>query len=147
MKKALLFVLVSWAGMHLASAALEWTTDLQAAKSKAQEQNKLVLMNFTGSDWCGWCKKLKAEVFSKDEFADYAKKNLVLVELDFPNKIQQSEELKQANKKLKSEFGVRGYPTIVVLDAKGKEVWKQVGYMKGGPEAFIGEIEKAKAGK
>ena len=124
---------------------LNWTTDLSAAKEKAKEDKKMVMMNFTGSDWCGWCKKLKADVFSKEDFGEYAAKNLVLVELDFPARIKQSDELKKANAALKKEYAVRGYPTIVVLNSEGDEVWKQVGYLKGGPSAFIAKLEEVRA--
>lgn len=123
---------------------MKWTTDLPAAKSQAKKEAKLVMIDFTGSDWCGWCKKLNAEVFSTKEFADYAAKNLVLVELDFPSKKPQSAELKRANKALKDEYKVRGYPTIIALNGDGKEVWRQPGYMKGGPSAFIAKLEEAK---
>ena len=124
---------------------LKWTTDLPAAQKKAEADQKMVLMNFTGSDWCGWCKKLKADVFNKEDFVEYAAKNLVLVELDFPSsKVKQSAELKKANAELKKQHGIRGYPTILVLNSKGKEVWKQVGYLKGGPTAFIAKLEEAR---
>ena len=62
-----------------------WVTDLPVAQAQAKKENKLVLMNFTGSDWCGWCKKLQKEVFSTKEFEQYAKDNVVLVEIDFPD--------------------------------------------------------------
>jgi protein disulfide-isomerase len=64
--------------------SLEWLTDVQAAREKAKGENKLVLLYFTGSDWCPWCKRLKSETFDKPEFSDFARANLVLVEADFP---------------------------------------------------------------
>ena len=133
-------------GLVFAAAAgdLSWSTDLEAAKKKAKDENKMVLMNFTGSDWCGWCKKLKAEVFDAKEFAEYADKNLVLVELDYPAKKEQSDELKKANADLKDKYKARGFPTIVLLNSKGEEIWKQPGYLKGGPSTFIGKIEEAR---
>ena len=122
---------------------LAWKTDLDAAKKEAKKENKMVLMNFTGSDWCIFCKKLEAEVFNTKEFAEYAKKNLVLVELDFPRKKQQAPELKEANAKLQKEYGVQGFPTIVALNSEGKEIWKNPGYVPGGPKVFIGKLEQA----
>src|SRR5258705_10778383 len=77
---------------------LKWTTDLPKAQAQAKTEKKLVLMDFTGSDWCGWCIKLHKEVFSPQDFADYAKKNLVLVEVDFPITKEQLVALKKANK-------------------------------------------------
>src|SRR5689334_20082390 len=71
-----------------------WGTGLPAAQAQARKENKLVLINFTGSDWCGWCKKLQKEVFSTKEFEQYAKDNVVLVEIDFPDKKPQTKELK-----------------------------------------------------
>ena len=94
-------------------AAPVWVTDLPAAQAQAKKENKLVLMNFTGSDWCGWCKKLQKEVFSTKEFEQYAKDNVVLVEVDFPDKKPQTQQLKAANEALQGKFKAEGYPTIV----------------------------------
>ncbi len=137
-------VLLSLLVLPLAAAELNWLTDLPKAQAEAKKDNKMVLIDFTGSDWCGWCKKLKSEVFDKKEFADYAAKNLVLVEVDFPRAKTQSDALKKANKELASKYEARGFPTIVVLNSSGKEVWKQVGYMRGGPEAWLAKLNEAK---
>ena len=102
-------------------------------------------MDFTGSDWCSWCIKFKKEVLDTAEFQDYAAKNVVLVELDYPSKKVQSAELKKANAALKDQYNIHGYPTLVVLDKDGKEIGRQVGYSKGGPKAFIARLEKFKA--
>ena len=80
-------------------------------------------------------------MLSTKEFGDYAKKNLVLVELDYPQKIKQSAVLKQANEKLKAQYKVAGFPTLVVLNSAGKEVGRQEGYSAGGPAAFIAKLE------
>jgi protein disulfide-isomerase len=120
-----------------------WLKDVPAAQKKAANEHKLVMMDFTGSDWCGWCIKLHEEVFSQPEFKTYAAKNLVLVELDFPRKKEQDKELKKANHALQKQYNIEGYPTIVVLNGAGKEVGR-LGYMKGGPKAFIGELEALK---
>jgi thioredoxin-related protein len=120
---------------------LQWLTDLPKAQAKAKEEKKLVMLDFTGSDWCGWCIKLNKEVFSKSEFSDYAKKNLVLVEVDFPRQKKQSAEQKKANQALQEKYQIRGYPTLVVLDGDGKKVG-ELGYVPGGPKAFIEEFEK-----
>src|SRR5438093_5259325 len=99
----------AFAGLMLAragAAELNWTTDVLKAQAKAKEEKKLVFLDFTGSDWCGWCIKLHNEVFSKPEFEEYAKKNLVLVEVDFPLRKQQSEELKKANQALLEKYAI-----------------------------------------
>lgn len=129
-----------------ASAAPEWLTDVPAAQLKAKAANKLVLLDFTGSDWCGWCIKLNNEVFSKPEFEVYAQKNLVLVEVDFPRNKKQTEAQKKANQELQEKYSIEGYPTIIVLNAEGKKVG-QLGYMAGGPKAFLAALEKVRPSK
>ena len=143
MKKLMLALLASMAVVAASAAELNWLTSLPEAQAKAKAEKKLVMIDFTGSDWCGWCIRLNKEVFSLPEFADYAEKNLVLVEVDFPNKKAQSKDLKAANEALAKKYGIRGYPTIIVLNSEGKRVG-ELGYMKGGPKAFIAEVEKLK---
>jgi thioredoxin-related protein len=124
-------------------AATGWDDDYDKALAKAKTENKMVLLDFTGSDWCSWCMKLDKEVFSKKEFKDYAKENLVLVEVDFPQAKRQPKKLKEQNEKLQSEYSIQGYPTIIVLNAEGKNVGK-LGYMPGGPAAFIAKLDGLK---
>jgi len=126
------------------AAESTWLTDLPKAEAQAKAENKIILMDFTGSDWCGWCIKFKKEVLDTKEFQEYAAKNVVLVELDYPNKKEQSADLKKANADLKKKYKVNGFPTLVVLDKDGKEIGRQVGYSKGGPEAFIAKLESFK---
>ncbi len=118
-----------------------WGADVSAALNRARSENKMVLLDFTGSDWCGWCIKFDKDVLSTDKFAGYAKSKLVLVTLDFPSHIKQDAALKQANQELKKRFGVNGFPTFVLLNPAGREVGRQVGYLKGGPDAFIGKLD------
>ncbi len=132
-------VLFLFAGF--AQAEVNWLTDYDTAKTKAKSDHKFVLLDFTGSDWCGWCKRLKAEVFSKPQFQEYAAKNLVLVELDFPRTKEQSDAVKRQNMKLASEYQIEGFPTLIVLNSEGKKVG-ELGYMEGGPDAFIALLEK-----
>ena len=126
-----------------ALSAAGWDDDYEKAVAKAKAEKKMVLLDFTGSDWCGWCIKLDKEVFSKPEFKTYAKDNLVLVEVDFPQGKNQSKKLKEQNEKLKNEHAVKGYPTIIVLNADGKKVG-QLGYMEGGPKAFLAKLDELK---
>ncbi|KAF0177580.1 MAG: trxA [Limisphaerales bacterium] len=104
------------------AADLTWLTDLPKAKEQAKAQGRLVLLDFTGSDFCSSCIRLHKEVFATKEFAEYAKKRLVLMELDFPLKKKQPDALKEANAALAKEFKVDGYPTLIVLASDGKKL-------------------------
>ena len=127
-----------------AHAQASWGTDLDAALAKAKKEKKHVLLDFTGSDWCNPCMKLKKEVFSTKEFADYAAKNLVLVEVDFPRNKKQSAELVKSNEALKEKYKANGFPTIIILNTDGKEVSRTVGNVLDGTKAWIAEFEKAR---
>lgn len=105
-----------------------WDDNYEKSLTKAKEEQKLVLLDFTGSDWCGWCVKLDEEVFSKPAFKKFAKENLVLVELDFPRGKNLPRKTKEQNDALKGKFKVSGYPTIIVVDPEGKEVYRCAGY-------------------
>ena len=140
--KTFLSLLMTVALTAMASAAKEgWLDDLEKAKAQAKAENKKILLDFTGSDWCGWCKKLDAEVFSQQAFKDYAAKHLVLVELDFPRGFQLPEATKKQNDGLAKKYKIQGYPTIVITTASGTKRG-ELGYVEGGPEAFIKELKK-----
>ena len=121
---------------------LPWAADLPKALEQAKTEKKIVLLDFTGSDWCVWCTKFDDDVLSQPEFAGYAKTNLVMVMLDFPHAKPQSDSVKKTNKDLQDKFKVDGFPTYVALTPDGKEIGRQVGYLSGGPAAFIAELEK-----
>jgi thioredoxin-related protein len=126
------------------SAADGWLTDLDEAKKVALAEKKAILVDFTGSDWCGWCIRLKKEVFDQQEFAA-ASKQFVLVELDFPQKKKLTPEAKAKNEALAKKFNVEGFPTIMLLDAQG-EPFAQTGYQEGGPVKYLehlSELSKA----
>ncbi|HJT81092.1 MAG TPA: thioredoxin fold domain-containing protein [Chthoniobacterales bacterium] len=137
------FSFASWAPAHAESG---WETDLKKAQEEAKSNNKLVLLDFTGSDWCGYCMRLNHDVFSKPAFKEYASKNLVLVEIDFPRSKEQSTDLRKQNRDLAMQYEVQGFPTLVVLNGAGKKVWRHDGYFPGGPDAIIAELEKARKG-
>ncbi len=113
-----------------------WLTDYDEALVLAKKLDRPVLINFTGSDWCGWCIKLAKEVFSQDVFVKYAGENYVLLKLDFPRKIEQTPEMKAANESLAKKYGIEGFPTLVFVDYTGKELTR-ASYQPGGPEAYI----------
>ena len=126
-----------------ALAAAGWDDNYEKALAKAKAEKKMVLLDFTGSDWCGWCMKLDKEVFSQKEFKEYAKQNLVLMEVDFPQAKRQTKKVKDQNEKLKSEHGITGFPSIIVLNSEGQKVGR-LGYMEGGPSPFIAKLEEMK---
>jgi protein disulfide-isomerase len=135
------FVLTSALLPVAASAAANWLTDLPKAQAQAKAENKTVLIDFTGSDWCGWCIRLKREVLSRPEFNAYAEKNLVLVEVDFPKRKAQEPALKKVNEALAAKYHVQGFPTLVALDAQGKELGR-LGYDPGGPKPFLAQLAR-----
>ncbi len=140
MKRLWLALAAVFLAGSLQAAEPTWLTDLDKAKARAAAEKKHVLINFTGSDWCTFCIKLQKEVFSTPEFAEYAQKHLVLVEIDFPRKKEQQPELKKANKKHQEQYGVTGYPTLILLDSSGKQVGKKVGYGGGGLAAVLADL-------
>ena len=140
MKKSL-FAVVLFGIVSIAFAGEGWLTDFEEAKKQAGEKNLPILADFSGSDWCGWCIKLDKEVFSKEEFKAYAKDNLVLFLADFPNRTKLPDDVKAQNEKLSKEYGIRGFPTVLLLDADGK-VLERTGYQRGGPEAYVEHIKK-----
>lgn len=121
-----------------------WGTDFEAAKATAAKESKDLLMDFTGSDWCGWCIRLNKEVFSKDAFKQDAPKHFVLLELDYPQQKELPKEEKEQNEKLQETYHVEGFPTILLADAKGRP-YAKTGYMEGGPEKYnehLNELRK-----
>ena len=142
MKKLALSLIAGFTLLGASAAELEWLTDLAQAKSQAKAENKLVLMDFTGSDWCPPCKQLKKNVFSSEEFATFAKAHLVLVEVDFPRAKKQSAELKKANQALSEKFAIEAYPTVIVLSPEGKQLSKDTGYGGTSAKDFVAKLEK-----
>lgn len=123
---------------------LTWHTDMNKAIEIANKEKKPLFLFFTGSDWCGWCIRLQNEVFKKPEFSEWAKKNIVLVELDFPRRTKLDSKIQQQNAELQNLFQVRGYPTVWFVNPeikKDKSVNLQqigkIGYVAGGPEKWI----------
>lgn len=126
-------LVVAWCAV-VAGAAEEklWLDDFNAALDRAEKENKDLLLNFTGSDWCSWCKKLKEEVFDQEVFKKQAPAQFVLVEVDFPR----HKPVKAGNDILMREFSVQGFPTIFLADSKGR-VYGRTGYREGGAEKYL----------
>ena len=124
-----------------------WVSDFEKAKQTAAAEGKDLLIDFTGSDWCGWCIKLRKEVFDLDAFKTAAPKNFVLVEIDFPqNKTKLTKETQELNAKLQTQFGIQGFPSIVLADAQGRP-YAQTGYQAGGPEKYLPHLDELRAVK
>lgn len=122
-----------------------WMTDFEAAKKKATAENKDLLVDFTGSDWCGWCIKLSDEVFKHEAFDKGVADKFVLVELDYPrDKSGQSEAVQKQNDELKNKYSIQGYPTILLMDGKGRPFAK-TGYQAGGPEKYLTHLDELRA--
>ncbi len=119
-----------------------WSENQVQALQQAKSEHKLVLLDFTGSDWCTWCLQMDKDVFSTPEFKEYAKQHLELVEVDFPHAKSLPADVKRQNDQLQKQYDVEGFPTIVVLNAAGKKVGEFEGYQEGGPKAFIDQLEK-----
>jgi len=121
------------------SDSLDWKTNLDDALKIAKKENKAVLVNFTGSDWCIWCKRLSQEVFTQAEFEKYAEDNLVLVKIDFPQNIPQTDAIKYYNNSLAQRYGIEGFPTILIFNSTGNLVAK-TGYQPGGAVNYVNQI-------
>ena len=133
-------VLVLTMGLSAFAGEATWLTDVAEAKKQAAERHVPILADFSGSDWCGWCKKLDKEVFSQEAFQNFAQTNLVLLLVDFPRSKPQPPRLIAQNEELQRRFRVEGFPTVLLLDADGKE-FARTGYKPGGAEAYIEHLK------
>ena len=163
-KKIILSFFIFFITIGFGQESNGWLIDYEAVYQKSIKEDKPIMANFTGSDWCGWCKKLKKAVFDTKIFQDWAAENVVLFELDYPRRTPQNAEIKKQNQELQQTFRqfVRGYPTILLFKidrtynasgAKDKDNIKllpstqlvlqgqgRMGYM-GSPESFIDKAE------
>ena len=145
MKKILLIAFLTLTSMSMqAQEELTWHTDMSKATDISIKENKPMFLFFTGSDWCGWCIRLQKEVFKTPEFIKWAKENVVLVELDFPRKNEQTDAVKMQNAQLQQQLQVRGYPTVWFVSATKTAEAKvnlnalgSTGYVAGGPKVWI----------
>lgn len=144
MKKMMIALLAVWAVCQVQAADDLWLTDFAKAQAKAKEEKKLVFMDFNGSDWCPPCILLRKNVLSTPEFIDYAKTNLVLVDVDFPRQKEQPAAQKKANEALAEKHGVEVFPTVIVLNSEGKEVKRVTSYRGEDVKAIISVLDKLK---
>ena len=136
-----MFVLAACVAPAFAGDGAEWHQDYDKAVAAAKAEGKDMLVDFTGSDWCGWCIKLDEEVFSHESFLTGARKHFVLVKLDFPRKPENKAKVPnpKRNDELNAKYGVRGYPTVLLITPNG-DVIGRTGYMRGGPENYTKSI-------
>jgi protein disulfide-isomerase len=153
MKKLVITLFLVLGSMTIEAQEVTWHTDMNKATEISKKTKKPLLLFFTGSDWCGWCIRLQKEVLKTPEFAKWAKDNVVLVELDFPRRTPQSPEIVKQNAELQQTFGVRGYPTVWLVNSikkDGKTSLEQLGstgYVAGGPSAWLAVADKILANK
>lgn len=143
--KKIYLIAVFFLGLVVTQAQeLKWHTDVKEAIAIGNKERKPLLLFFTGSDWCGWCIRLQKEVLLTPEFTKWAKEKVVLVELDYPRSVPQTQEVKRQNYELQNAFGVQGYPTVYFATASTREDGKinfqglgKTGYVPGGPVAWL----------
>ena len=122
--------------------AEDWSTDYQASLDQAKKEHKLVLLDFTGSDWCPACMLLHKEVLSNPAFKDFLSKSFVPVTVDFPRNSKLPDKVAKQNDKLQEYFGVEAFPTLIVVNSDGKSLGHITGYMPGsGPKTVTEQLQ------
>jgi thioredoxin-related protein len=132
--------------MMLFTANVTWLGDFSEAKKEAAQNHKLILINFSGSDWCGPCIRLRKEIFESDAFVNYAAGHLVLVRADFPRqkKNQPSKEQVKLNEALADQYNSDGkFPFTLLVDENGKVLRSWDGFPDETPEQFIAQVDNA----
>jgi len=117
-----------------------WFEDFDSAKVVASQENKKILMLFTGSDWCPPCMRLEKAVFEQDAFKEFAEEEVVLMKADFPRRRNLPRARQEANRALAQKYGVRGYPTLFLVDERG-EVIDRLSTGARSPEDFIANLK------
>ena len=139
--KKLITVILLGCMSTLTYASDGWLTDYEQAKKMSAEKGVPILADFSGSDWCMWCVRLDKEVFNQSEFKEYAKKNLVLLMVDFPQRKKLPDQVTKQNRELAQKYEIRGFPTVLLLDKNGKQIGK-TGYRQGGPQGYIKHLSE-----
>jgi len=138
------FLLIAFSLVATIARGAEWQTDYEQALATAKGARKYVLLNFTGSDWCGPCIEMRRSVFAKPDFLSFAQKSLILVEIDYPRRKALSEKTTKQNERLMHQYGIdrSGFPTVVLLNPDGKILGQLEGYSGEGPADIIAWVEK-----
>ena len=148
MKKIALTLFLVLGSLTIQAQEATWQTDMNEAIKISKKTKKPLFLFFTGSDWCGWCMRLQKEVFKTPEFEKWAKKNVVLVELDYPRKTAQIPAIQKQNAELQQTFAVQGYPTVWIVKASKKdgkinlEKMGSTGYLAGGPSTWLSTADQ-----
>ncbi|QBZ97490.1 thioredoxin family protein [Flavobacterium sangjuense] len=148
MKKIAITLFLVLGSLTIQAQEVKWQTDMNEAVKISKKSKKPLFLFFTGSDWCGWCIRLQKEVFKTPEFEKWAKKNVVLVELDFPRKTAQDPTIQRQNAELQQTFAVQGYPTVWIVKASKKdgkinlEKLGSTGYLAGGPTTWLANADQ-----
>lgn len=148
MKKLAITLFLVLGSMTIQAQELTWQTDMKKAMEISKKSKKPLFLFFTGSDWCGWCMRLQKEVFKTPEFEKWAKKNVILVELDYPRQTPQKPEIQKQNMELQQSFAIQGYPTVWFVNASKKdgkinlEKIGSTGYVAGGPTAWLAAADQ-----
>lgn len=124
---------------------IPWETNFETAQKNAKQQHKLILLNFSGSDWCGPCIRLHSEIFASEGFLKMASDKLIMFNADFPRnkKNQPSETVKKQNEALADKYNPQGkFPFTVLLDAGGKVIATYDGFPNQSTALFTAEIQK-----
>lgn len=143
MKYLIIGLIASFSLSAQAQETAVWQTDMAAAVDLSIKEKKPLFLFFTGSDWCGWCRRLQNEVFSQPQFQKWAKEKVVLVELDFPRMKQLDPETQAQNVELAQMFEVRGYPTVWLVTASRQDTQVALGklgstgYVAGGADVWL----------
>jgi len=138
--KKLVILMLSFSGLLASAAGPKWMTSMAEAKEKARQGNKHILVNFSGSDWCGYCKRLQRDVFSKSEFRDYSDENLVLLKLDFPKYKTLPDDQKKANQDLKNKYSVNTLPALFLIKAD-ETILMRSGFWPGDAPDFVAMLK------
>ena len=130
-----------FSGLTSSAQRISWETNYHQAVKKAKEENKRIILFFTGSDWCVWCTRLEKEVFNTDDFVSLAKDKYVFVKLDFPMNKEQEAGLAKQNQELQEKYSIEGFPTLIILNSD-ETFLGTANYEAGGGRKYAAMLEK-----
>lgn len=134
-------MLACFCSSAFAADRINWYTNYDEAVKAAKSSSKPLLLLFTGSDWCTWCKKLDKEVFASPEFANAAADKFIFVMVDFPVNKSLPDNITKQNKDLQKRFLIEGYPTVVILDSVHQKKIATTGYKPGGGAEYAKHLQ------
>lgn len=141
MRVIAIIALLFFSGRFGMAADVKWHTDFDTAQALAQKEKKKLFIEFTGSDWCRPCIVLEKTILHSAEFEAFAKKHFVLVQLDYPFRKKQSEEVKKKNQAVAEKFAVENYPTVVIVRPSGKVIFREFGDPRLTPAKYVARFK------